>query len=718
MYRFVKKHGKKLMAIFGAFLMVSFAASGMLTPGQGGGNPVVGRVGDDKIRGQDVFVARQDWQLLTRLPGGGTGQDGRPRPLSAMLGPQIEDEITRRPVLFLLLQKEAEQLGVTVSQDTLQTVLTSTPGLVTTDPDRNDQISRAVRSLLLVLNAGQRAASVIKVTDPMIEHQLAQVQQSITLDAVDFTTAKYIDQAKAHEPTAAEIKAHFEKYADTVAGDASEANPFGFGYKYPDRVKLQYIVVPRSDVRKAVEGSRTPYEWEVEARKYYRQNQAQFQTAPTTQPKQAFDLTAPASQPTTKPYDAVQQEVKDQLINDETERRMTAIRDRIVSTLGADWVAYRNSPAAAELEKAGAGATTQSSTAPTTGAATAGAVANAPESSQGVPYASFEYLQKLAQQIQAQKQFGVLPTAVSIADRWLTLDDLNKLPGVGQAQLNGVPMGSYVMSTAAPFIPDEQRKEGGWLRVMEPTRPMLDQNDSIYIVRISAADPSHKPATIAEVERQLRADLLTARAYELAKADATKTLEQARRQGLKDAAAGRGIVSVGPLTNRPGQVVPPLALTGAASDRFVNRAFKLLSTTRPSSPPAGGATGGASNTSAAAGAATATATGATTAPAGAVATTQGGGAATPRPVDLIELPRDGRVLVAQLGDVQAMWTERSIPMEEAQIHRALTTGLMQRFIQTWFSYDNVVARLNFVPEGNLQDLETGTPPQQPPPPIL
>lgn len=688
MYHFVKKHGKKLMAVFAAFLMVSFAASGMLTPGGGGHNPVVGRIGDGEIRGQDVFIARQDWQTLTRL------NDGRGRRLSAMLGPEIEAQITQQPILFLLLQKEAEQLGVTVIEDNLQTMLQNTPGLITPDPERNESIQRAVRKLLLVLNGAQRAASVIKVSDPMVRHQLAQVQQSITLDLVDFTTANYMDQAKAQPITAEQLKAHFEKYADTVAGDVSESNPFGFGYKYPDRVKLQYIAVTKAEVRKVVQASRTPYEWEVEARKYYRQNQDEFKTDATTQatqPAQPSDLTAASTRPTTKPYEDVQQTIKDQLIDAETERRMNAIRDRLVSTLATDWAAYRNAIGADA-------ASAQTSTAPS--------VAAAPPSSQGVPYPTFEYLQKLTKQIQASEQFGVLPTAVSIADRWLTFDDLNKLPGVGQAHLNGVPMGSYVMSTALPFVPEAQREEGGWLRVMEPTRPMVDPNESIYIVRLSAAQPSHKPATIAEVEQQLRADLLTARAYELAKADAQKLLEQARQQGsLRAAADERTVVSAGPITNREGQVVPALALTGPPADRFVNQAFRLLATTQPTAAaptrPANAVTPVASTNQ---------------------ATTQGtdgaDGADYPRPIDLVELPRDGRVLVAQLGDVQAMWTERSIPMELTQIQRALAVNLMRDFIQSWFSYDNVVARLNFIPEANAEDFREGTAPAPPPPPIL
>jgi hypothetical protein len=693
MYRFIQKHGKKLMAVFAAFLMISFAATG-LSPGGSGRNPVVGRIDGEKIRGQDVFAARADWQLLQKIP------DQRGRPLSSLLGPQTDAEISRNPILFLLLQKEAQQLGVTVSNDTLQGMLTNTPGLITTDPDRNEQIARAVRGLLLIAQTASRAGSVIKITEPMVKHELAQLGQSINLNLVDFTTAKYLDQARSAEPTAEQIKAHFEKYADTIPGTPSDANPFGFGYKYPDRVKLQYIVVPKSDVRKVVEASRSAYDWDVEGRKYYRQNQAEFKPDATTQPRSSFDLTAPSSQPTTKPYEAVQQDVRDKLISRETDARMTAIRNRITSTLSGDWVAYHNATGGA-----GAKGATTSSTAPSTATASS-------DTSQGVPYPSFEYLQKLAQQIQANKDFGVLPTTVSVADRWLTMDELNQLPGIGQANFNGVPLGSYILSMARPFLSAEQLKEqsSGWLRVMEPTRAMTDANDSLYIARISAAEPAHRPAAIAEVEERVKNDLATARAYELAKADAEKTLEAARQQGLKEAAAGKPVITAGPLTNRPGQVVPALALTGQAADRFVARAFKLLSagTSSAGVPSAEVPSAGVSSA------------GATTqaSPSTAVASTQGAGGAK-KPIELIELPRDGRVLVAELGDVQAMWTDRSLPMEEAQIQMALGRRLAQAFAQGWFNFDSVVARTKFVPEGEGEELlQHGTAPQQPVAPIF
>jgi hypothetical protein len=186
----------------------------------------------------------------------------------------------------------------------------------------------------------------------------------------------------------------------------------------------------------------------------------------------------------------------------------------------------------------------------------------------------------------------------------------------------------------------------------------------------------------------------------LAKADAMKTLEDARQHGLADAAAGKTVVTAGPLTNRPGQVVPSLALTGPAADRFVSRAFKLLAI-GPTTQPATAATP------------TVRATTNT-----AVATTQGG-AAIPKAVGLIELQPDGRVLVAQLGDVQALWSQQSLPMEQVQVQRAVAVGLVGEFIQSWFDYDSVVARLNFVPEASAkEELETGTAPHQPDAPIF
>ncbi len=647
MYKFLQNHGKKIMAVMSAGLMIAFIVPSASKYG-GGSNPTIARLGDEKITSVEAFNARQSWDLLKRVPLGERGS------LASILGPHAYAEIERRPILFLLLQREARQMGVAVSEDQLNELMTNLPGLKTNDPDRNERVRGALGELMLVRQASLRAASAVKISHPMVQRQLAESGQSLTADVADFTTAKYMDKAQTPPPTAEQLKAQFEKFGEEIKGTPSESNPFGFGYKYPHRVKLQYIAIPRSDVRKAVEATRSAYQWEVDSRIYYRQHQDQFKAAPSTQAEQSFNLSSPTTRATTKPFEQARDEIKDRLINEETSKRMNAIRDRIASVLAGDYVAYQNA--------AGPSAATQPATQPV------------PASSLGVPYTSFDYLKKVAEDVQSRKELGVLPTVVSVADKWLTDEDLSKLAGIGAATMSGDPMPRYIIGYSAPFVAPEQRGESAVLKLMEPTRPMLDSANSIYIARVTAAEPAHKPATIAEVEPQVRGDIITARAYELAKADAQKLLDQARQKGLHEAAATQPVVTVGPLANQPGKTVPQLALMGPPADRFTAATFKLLST--PTSRPSG------------------------------------------KPVVLIELPRDNRVMVAELNKVEAMWPEGATELHEARLQKMLSDAIGQRFTQEWFDYDSVAARTKYKPEAKYEDHDTGAPPPEPAPPLF
>lgn len=48
------------------------------------------------------------------------------------------------------------------------------------------------------------------------------------------------------------IKEQFEKYKDAFEGEINESNPYGFGYKLPDRVGLEYIAVRMDDVASTI----------------------------------------------------------------------------------------------------------------------------------------------------------------------------------------------------------------------------------------------------------------------------------------------------------------------------------------------------------------------------------------------------------------------------------------------------------------------------------
>jgi hypothetical protein len=123
---------------------------------------------------------------------------------------------------------------------------------------------------------------------------------------------------------------------------------------------------------------------------------------------------------------------------------MAAIMERINSTMAADWVGYSNALTAAN-------ATTEASTSTATtapsSATTAPSISVA--SSLKAPYNSFEYLQKLAAAIQTE--FKVLPTVVSVADKWQTEDDLSKLPGI-DSSCCATRRSRYATRMAAPFV--------------------------------------------------------------------------------------------------------------------------------------------------------------------------------------------------------------------------------------------------------------------------
>jgi hypothetical protein len=66
------------------------------------------------------------------------------------------------------------------------------------------------------------------------------------------------------------VEEQFEKYKDNFAGEASEGNPYGFGYKLPERVCLEYIAVRLDDVAEIVKPLT-----QQEVEEYYQQHLTQ-----------------------------------------------------------------------------------------------------------------------------------------------------------------------------------------------------------------------------------------------------------------------------------------------------------------------------------------------------------------------------------------------------------------------------------------------------------
>jgi hypothetical protein len=525
----------------------------------------------------------------------------------------------------------------------------------------NDNATRIIAgqymaNLLMVTSAFQRVANSVKISDPLVQHQIAEQSQQIKVRVVDFAAKDY--EAKVGAPTDEQLAKQFEAYADVVPGTpATEKDPFGFGYKYPNRIKIQYLIIPRSEVRKAIKAGQSDYDWQVRAQRYYIEHQKDFIT--TTQASNTAGLSIGIAAPitsTTKPFEEVQNEVMNRIIEPLVDSLQTRIQTDLTARMAADyetWLkANPNGPSSAPA--------TQEALVPATAPATsAPAIANA-------PFQTYGYLQKLAADV--LRQYKVTLTIGSATDSFKDMLELQALPGIGNVSFDtpqqSISFAQYALTVAEPFVPADQRDKPVVLSLYEPSRPLLDDSRNGYVFRITAADPSHKPASFNEVRPQVEMDWKRAQAYQLAKEDAQKLLEAARAEEIEKVAGDRKVIQTEEYFMRS-PAIGNYSVTSASLPEFIKQTFAMINPllSRQSD----------------------------------------------RPVTLLELPADGKVAVAEL-----VYVDSTIKDEMQQIAREFFGRQIQQQYQSaladaWFNHDNLLARLNYQDQTRPNKTSGGAP---------
>lgn len=664
MLKYIRKNQKKMLAVFSVFLMIVFILPSV-TKNPRGGDSVEGTIsngsgGKIKIYGRELAQSKSEWDLLKRIqfpqmiPSGVPGLS-RPGlvPFVYGLSPIVSDPATgntgsiaygnieRHPDMYLLLQKEAQRMGETVSPErlnsTLLTIEQYNKGLMN-DEDLQPRVEQAVRNFLLVQAAYNQAASVIKISSPYRDQALANQFQQIRLKLVEFASD---NSTAAEAPTTQQIDEQFLVYRDEDPG--STANPFGFGYRYPNQVKLQYIGVPYAQILRQIEQSRTDHDWEVEEYRYYLKNKESFaatQPAPTTSPLSLNSLPEAAVKSSVKagykPFEQVRDEIKTRILNPEVQRRMDAIRNAIVTTLNADWTThYRDLTAKASAQPESI----------------------ARISSQGVPYVSVDYLPRLALMI--QKQFGVLPKVVSLQDSLRTAKELANESGIGRsrsAELGGVDFSTYVSVMGQAFVPASQQDNSNVLNLFKPSQVLRDDANNIYVFRLTAMDPAHSPTDKNAVLNRVKQDLTVASTFAKVRERADNFLNSLQNTTLETAAAkaGKKVITTGFIPNRPGAEIDNYLVNGPANAAFISQAFQLLA--------------------------------------------EAGRSANPHPTGLIELQREGKVLVAQIDGIRPDWDKDSKTFLETRINSEINDSFSQAFQIAWFDFDSLSARLKYISE--------------------
>jgi hypothetical protein len=661
MYKYLQKNQKKILAVFAAGLMIVFILPAGMSHFGNQGNMVVGQVGNQPVHAMDLRRATQQWQSLKGQIYLVVLAQGQPRlaPLATQLGVEAQQAIDSHNEMYLLLQLEAQRMGVQVSVDRLESLLQQriyiiennqpVPYTGITDPDVKEAVHQTVANFMLVQNAAERAASTIKISQPMLRQTLATQWQRLTVSVADYSAAAFKDQAKA--PTTQQLDEQFRRYAD-VAPD-SPASPMGFGYRYPDRVKLQYIQIPWAQVRNAARSDTKDYDWKVKAYQEYVDHPERYQSTPASEPTTSPSplgptsplslnpTSAPTTGPTTKPFEAVVEDIRNSLVKAAADQKLQDIQKAIENRMQKDYEATLTSPATSS----------DSATSTTQPAA----------SSLGVPYNSFEYLQKLAQEI--DKQFQVRPTVVDV-DQFKSAEDLAALSGIGEAHLvqsgqsideapAATAFATYAISDAAPLMSDARGNPSA-LPLYKLSMPLNDSLHDVYYFRLSGADPAHPAKSLAEVQQRVAADVQTQEAYDLAKQKAQHLLEGAQKQGLAAAAQAAGVktLTAGPFIAQSPSIAN-YELPPGARERFLDAATNLL--------------------------------------------TEAGKTGNPHPVALVELPQVKKVAIVQLQEVEPLWQADTFAAYSAYAEEELAQQMRQSLLTDWFNYDALVQRIQYVP---------------------
>ena len=363
--KWFRKNNSKVMAVVVIVLMIGFVGGSALTyllQGGRGLKDTVATIAGKKITNNDLIQARRELELLRMLRADdllraqglqgvflaellfSADRGGSPELINRVkqtvrqnLYPvsdkQINDLYRRRVppnVYWCCLKEEVRRAGIGMHNSEVGAILGSAipqlfngatysefiGSMIKNQRIPEDQILSTVGQLLNVLQYGQIMCSTEGLTAKQALHAASIEQESLDVEYVEFDADVFVDPNRS-EPGEEELKAHLDKYKTFVPGEITDENPYGFGYKLPDRVSLEYIAVKLDDVRQIVSA---PTQDEVGD--YYTRNKERLFTEQV--PSDPNDPNSPTID-RVKSYAEVSASISKQLLADKTNSKADSI---------------------------------------------------------------------------------------------------------------------------------------------------------------------------------------------------------------------------------------------------------------------------------------------------------------------------------------------------------------------------------------------------------
>jgi hypothetical protein len=229
--------------------------------------------------------------------------------------------------LWILLNAEADSAGIS-SSDTEVTQILSQVIPVLTKASLRDflawQISRGTSQetilqvyakLIKVFRYAQMKTAEEMVTPNQLKNLVKSRTESIDPNLVRIDALLFVDANAT--VTGEQLAKQFDAFKEYLPGDYTDTNPYGFGYKLPSRVQLEYMTLKLEDVKKAVA---PPTVQEKQA--WYQQNLSRL-TSKVPDPNDPNNPEKAKDQ--TKSYSEVADAIGNMLYNEKVEVKANAI---------------------------------------------------------------------------------------------------------------------------------------------------------------------------------------------------------------------------------------------------------------------------------------------------------------------------------------------------------------------------------------------------------
>jgi hypothetical protein len=493
MMNLVQKYNRQILAVVSAMLLVVFLAPTMVTQ--------CGRV---SAKPTTVWATTADGGALTL----GELDDMRAQlavldllrdPVSTAL------DLARNPDHWWMLVKEARDAGMVGGANDGRTYLDAAARSMSRKPDEllaqlagsARQPPQVVLQTLANLRGVERMIRMTQSAGRMSEARLRigarELLTDVSCDVVPISAATAGEAVPVPPPTPDQLTAAFEKGKSSLPG----TGPGGTGYKYPDRVRIEWLMVPAGNIARSLESD--PALGPVELRKEFRRNPAAFGVPASElgpdKPAPAFDAYATR----------VRADVERRLIKERAERIAAMVRDwnRVamkdvpasggIATLPADWASRRP-----DLSALGA---------------------------------------------EIGTKFGMeKPIQGSSGDAWFTGADIDSNPFLGKAS---VPEFGQPMRISQVVAEMRDLKADGRLPVQAGVvGPVaVTPTDDVVIWRVNEAERTHEPASMAEVLDAVTKDATTQARYEALAAKVPEIEAMARTEGVDAVARTYGTTS-------------------------------------------------------------------------------------------------------------------------------------------------------------------------------